>query len=89
MDSSEKITSYAQLNRIVECMDDVLKFEDSTGNRNLNFYKIRVKCEIIEKMANLMSFNFGCINFDMSLFYSFNPGVFTSNEEKLLFIQSN
>lgn len=89
MDSSEKITAYALLNRIVECMDDVLKFEDSTGNRNLNFYKIRVKCEIFEKMANLMSFNFGYINFDRSLFDSFNPGVFTSNAEKLLFIQSN
>ena len=89
MDPKEKVTSDVLLHRIVECMDDVLKFEDENGNKDLNFYKIRVKCEIFEKMANLMSFNFGCINFNRPLFESFNQGTFNSNAQKLLFLQSN
>lgn len=86
---SDTIGSYALLNRIVECMDDVLKYEDTNGNRSLNFYKIRVKCEIFEKMANLMNFNFGCINFDSDLYSTINAATFNSNAEKILFTQSS
>lgn len=88
-DDSDAIGSYVLLNRVVECMDDVLKYEDINGNKSLNFYKIRVKCEIFEKMANLMNFNFGCINFDNTLYSSLNNVNFNSNAGKILFTQSN
>ena len=89
MDENEKVSSYVLLNRIVECMDDVLKYEDTNGNRNLNFYKIRVKCEIFEKIANLMNFNFGCINLNPDLYNSINGRNIGINSQKLLFTQSN
>ena len=89
MDANEKMTSYVLLNRIIECMDDVLKFENENGNKNLNFYKIRVKCEIFEKIANLMNFNFGCINLNSDLYSSINGKNIGIKSEKILFTQSN
>ena len=89
MGENEKMSSFALLNRIAECMDDVLEYEDKYGNRNLNFYKIRVKCEIFEKMANLMNFNFGCININRSVYEGVNGQALGINSQKLLFTQSN
>lgn len=89
MDENEKITSYALLNRIIDSMDDVLKYEEKFGNKNLNFYKLRVKCEIFEKLANMMDFNFGCINLNPNLYNSINIKNLSIKSEKILFTQSN
>ena len=89
IDENEKMTSYVLLNRIVDSMDDVLKYEERYGNKNINFYKIRVKCEIFEKLSNMMDFNFACINLNPELYNSLNTKNLGIKSEKLLFTQSN
>lgn len=89
MSETEKVTSYVLLSRIVDSLDTVLKYEDKYGNRTLNFYKLRVKCEIFEKLANLMNFNFGCINFNSDLYNGVNNRNINIKSEKILFTQSN
>ncbi len=85
----EPISSYQLLNLIIEKADQVIQFEEDYHNLNINFYKIRVKCEIFEKLLNLMDFNFGCVNFDKKLCERQFNHPLSFNSTKLLYTTSN
>lgn len=89
IDPNEKISSFMLLNSIVENIDRILDYEKDNGNKDINFYKIRVKCAIFDKIADISNFKFGCINFNNQEYAMASGAPFSGNSSKFLFTQSN
>jgi len=85
----EQITTYDFLNSILENLDKLIKLDKDNNNAFLNYFRIKVKCSIFNKLSNFSEFNFGCINFDRNLYKYVNGEEFFSNATKLLFINSD
>ena len=59
------ITSFYFLEKFLENYDRVLEFDEHTDrNKILNYYKVSIKSQIFQKFGNLLTSNFGCINFN-------------------------
>lgn len=88
LSENASVRSFELLSEIVKNADTLLDYEKSKNTRILNYYTIRVKCAIFEKIANLSNFNYGCINFDKSEYTKHSDKPFLANSEKLLFVES-
>ena len=66
-----------------------MAYEDEGKRKILNYYRIRVKCAIFDKMLDLSKFNFGCINFDKEKFLEENGFEVSWTSTKLLYSLSN
>ncbi len=86
---NETISSYKFLKFIVDNLDDIVKIDKENGNIFLNYFRIKIKCSIFNKLSNFNEFNFGCINFDRNIYKYVNDEEFYSNATKLLFVSSD
>ena len=57
--ANDKITSYKLTEAIVNNFEDVVRYDEQTDYRTLNYYKSRIKCAIFERMSEFEKFNFG------------------------------
>lgn len=91
MNPNELFSSYDLINIIAENKNEILEDIERTKKcKAINFYKVAVKCAIFKKLANLSSFNYGCINFNKDIYERLYPDIpFSSNSKKLLYTQSN
>lgn len=83
-------TSIGILKRIIDRADEVIK-NDSNPNsyKILNYYKIMIKTIAFSKLTTFEQFNFGCIEFDKSIYTEKCDLNFTPQFTKLLFTPSN
>lgn len=82
--------TYKLLKKIIERADEVIKNDSSSNNyRILNYYRILIKCSAFTKLSTFESFNFGCINFDKSIYERINGNAFGPQSNKFLFVPSN
>ena len=89
-DPEKNISSYDLLNLLINNIDKVLDYDFQTTARTINYYKVGIKCDIFNKLANLSEFKYGCINFDKDNFIKNNPNVkFASNSTKFLYTASD
>lgn len=90
-DDSSRPKSYELLQKIVENIDEVLRYDcDLAGNNKaLNYYRIMVKCAIFEKLSDFSRFNFGVINFDKELYQNSSQIQTNCKSNKFLYVQSN
>lgn len=78
------------ISKIIERADEVIKNDSNCNNyKLLNYYRVLIKCSIFSKLSDFTSFNFGCINFDKSIYESSVNRIFKSNSKKLLFTPSD
>ena len=85
INGSEKL-----LKRIIDRADDVIKNDSQQNNSHiLNYYRILIKCSAFSKLSTFENFNFGCINFDKSIYESTNSSTFGQNSTKFFFVPSN
>lgn len=90
LEPQDAINSYTILQRIIENSDKVINFDKSQDNiKIMNYYKTSVKCDIFQKLGNLTSFNYGCINFDRNEFEKNVSINFRPNSTKYLYIASD
>ncbi|MGM9834513.1 MAG: hypothetical protein ACI31M_01880 [Bacilli bacterium] len=84
------ISSYDMLKLIIAHKDKVVEYDEKNLSRAINYYKISIKCDIFEKLAELERFNYGCINFDKNKFMSLN-GIdrFSPKSTKFLYTESD
>lgn len=85
----DRATSYELIEAIVDNIDKIMEYEDEGKRKILNYYRIRVKCAIFDKMLDLSKFNFGCINFDKEKFSKENGYDVSWTSTKLLYSVSN
>lgn len=88
MGPGDIIKSFDLLTELVKNSDKIMEYEADKRARILNYYSIRVKCAIFEKIADLSNFNYGCINFDKDLFSKCSDKPFSGNSENFLFVES-
>lgn len=69
------ITSYIIVKSILENYEEVIKHDENTQKRALNYYKSRIKCAIFDKISDFEKFNFGKLE--------------TNDDSKILFTSSN
>ena len=83
--------SYDLLNIIVSNLDKVFKYDAiNKTNKAINYYRVAVKCAIFKKLADLSAFNYGCINFNKSIYNELYPNLpFGSNSTRLLYTDSD
>lgn len=73
--NNTKVKSYDVVKRIIENYEEIIRYDEKSQNRALNYYKSRIKCEIFDKISDFEKFNFGKLD--------------TQDESKLLFMASN
>lgn len=89
-DPDSTISSYDLLQLIIENLEKVIEYDSTNLHRAINYYKIGIKCDIFNKMANLTDFNFGCINFSKEEYDTRYPGnSFSSRSTKFLYAPSD
>ena len=81
--------SFDLLTRIIDNFDAVIDYDEKTGGKAINYYRIMIKCAIFEKLSDFSRFNFGVINFDKDIYQNNTRSNFGSNSEKFLYVQSN
>lgn len=87
---TDKKDSYSVLTRIIERSDEVLKNDSSPeNNRILNYYKVMIKCISFSKLTEFDKFNYGCINFENSIYKEQTSNETSLSSDKLLFTPSN
>jgi len=64
IENTVKLSSYDLLMALLEHQDDVLEYDLENGGKVLNYYRIRIKCDIFDKLSDFSKFDFGCIIFD-------------------------
>ena len=78
------------LKRIIDRADEIIKNDSIPNNyRILNYYRILIKCSAFSKLSNFEHFNFGCINFDKSLYVKPDGSEFKPASNKFFFVPSN
>ncbi len=77
--------SYDLLKVIIDNIDEVLKYDEKTNGKVLNYYKLMIKNSIFEKLSDFSRFNFGVLNFDKSKY----PSTAKFNSTRFLYVQSN
>ncbi len=80
-------TSYDLLQSILEHKDAVLLY-DYEHREVLNYYKIRIKCEIFNKLSDFQKFDFGCVDFNTATYEKNNPNGHVGNSSKYFFLPS-
>lgn len=89
-DPDNYISSYQLLELLLQNKGKVLAYDYSNTARALNYYKVSIKCDIFNKLANLIDFNYGCINFDKDEYLKNNPDDrFASKSAKFLYMASD
>jgi hypothetical protein len=90
LDPDKTISSYELINAVTRNIDKIIEYDKSHTGRALNYYKISIKCDIFNKLSNLTSFNFGCINFSKDTYLNNKPeSKFNSNSTKFLYTLSD
>ena len=78
------------LKRIIDRADEIIKNDSNPNNyRILNYYRILIKCSAFSKLSTFEHFNFGCLNFDKSLYIKPDGGDFKPASSKFFFVPSN
>lgn len=91
----DSLSAYDLLKLIIDNKEAVLEFDSENAKkginlRALNYYKLSIKCDIFNKMANLSEFNYGCINFNKDTFNALYPTMpFSSNSTKFIYAPSD
>lgn len=82
---SSSIKSYDLLKAIIDNIDEVLKYDEKTNGKVLNYYKLMIKSSIFEKLTDFSRFNFGVLNFNKDKY----PSTANFKSTKFLYVQSN
>ena len=85
----ETFTSFGVLTRIVDNGDMVIKNDADNYDKFLNYYKVMVKTSCFDKLSEFNEFNFGCINFDKSIYESLTGNKFLPDATKYIFSQND
>ena len=89
-DPDATISSYELIKLIIENFEKIIEYDSKTAAKALNYYKIGIKCDIFNKLANLANFNYGCINFSKDIYEKNNPANnFNSKSTKFLYTPSD
>ena len=70
-----KISSYHLINAIINNYQNVAEYDAINDKKIINYYKVRIKCGIFDKMSDFEKFNFIKLN--------------ANDNQKILFTQSN
>ena len=87
--NGSQITSYALISSLVDNLDNVLGYEERTGNRVLNFYKLAIKADIFLQLPCIEAMSFGCINIDRDVFQQTNNFLLGGNSTRYLYFPSD
>lgn len=89
LDNGYTFSSYQLLCSIIENIDKLIDYDSHNGCKAINYYKVRIKCEIFGKLSDFSKFNFGCINFNPTTYERIKGKPFSGNSTKFLFVPSN
>lgn len=79
------------LGKIIERIDDVIKNDSKLNSSNsfLNYYRVLIKCTAFSNLSTFEHFNFGCLNFDKSLYVKPDGTEYRPYSNKFFFVPSN